>query len=885
MSKKIKSLKVIKAGSNPDVDSDFNTEVREKTIEHIRDIYGEDNVSNIITYNTLAAKGAFKEMCTIYQIPPEKANKLTKLIPKPLDGNEITLAEIFDPENYRYSEGADFRAAVSDNYWKKILDGAINIEGRAKSVGMHACGVIMSDKPLHDVIPLYTRQKDNRTMTQWTYKNCEDLGLIKMDFLGLDTVDLIQHTLENIKKNGKTPPSMLKLIHGPMNDKKTFDMLKSGKSMGIFQLSSSGIQELLVRMQASTFDDLVATNALYRPGPMASNSHLSYADRRVGREKAHQTINPEFDNSALEKILESTSQLIIFQEQIMQISNQIAGMTLQQGDELRSAMGKKKKEKMDKMKPIFIKGGMENGFSEKAMHDLWDTMEPFAKYAFNKSHSVAYAMTSYQSAYLKAHYPVEFVSALISQSLDNKDKVLAYLKEAREMGLKIGTVDINKSDITVSPNYKKKNKQEMDILYGLSGVKAVSKTTSEEIIKEREANGDFKDVEDFINRCQKHNIGNKRVYQNLVLSGAFDNFNISRKGVVENIDVLIKEGKTKKQKGSSLFEVFEVEDDSSHLDLSECEEYDWVEKLRLEADSIGLFLTGHPLENIGTGLSNLSNNTIKKMIENNENVIATLPVSVVAIKKKTTKRGKIYQLSIDDGTGYIDARLSQPIIKGIDKKNAINRIKTLYSNGETNVPTEYSKLISSPNIVPYNDIKENSVYLATISFKKSSEDFSYSARIVNIKPLLLAKNGMLPIRIRFDEDVLGENKAKKLERALPKNLNDKRAGEYPIYKVRYKKLPVPEIIDKYTLSAIEEMLQDKEEKKKRIWPPKLDIDLVEEINEKEEIENKLYTIETLEYEDTGYTASKNVSTKQAIEKFVGDEGYDFGAFDETLLFE
>lgn len=1401
MSKKITGLKVIKAGSNPDVDSDFSTEIRDKAIEHVTELYGKDNVANIITYNTLAAKSAFKEMCTIYQIPFAKANQITALIPKPVEGKDVTLSEIFDPTHERYSEGADFRAAVSDDYWKDVLKGAIEIEGRTKSVGMHPCftagtmvitdngykeiekitkgdlvlthlnrfqkvieiqknisndiyklrtpnslplfttgnhpfyiietkkhqgkriisenpiwknvkdldvkndyvgipintnsvipnfpnlpieesdfwwlvgrfladgwvddyhinvpkikkneknhlydknikniiisvgknngdkeklfslvkkyfyhtisdeketykiyisvskspelflflknfgnyangkkiplfvedlpkyllryfvegylsangdrekktnkyffsavsknlflgmircinkvysnscnvvinyrenyskiqgrtvsnkdrymgyfikekreksrsfikdnylwvhitelikienknetvynlsviddnsymannltvhncGVLFSSKPLQEVLPLYVRQEDNRVMTQWTYGACEELGLIKMDFLGLDTVDLIQHTLENIKKNGKTPPNMLDFIHGPMNDKKTFDLIKAGKTMGIFQFSSSEMQDLLVRMQAREFEDLVAANALYRPGPMASNAHLMYADRRAGREKSKQTINPEFDGTILEDILAKTQNLIIFQEQIMQISNQIAGMTLQEGDELRSAMGKKKKEKMDKMKPIFIKGGMENGYSEKAMTDLWNTMEPFAKYAFNKcldgntnvyledgtsirirdlykifdntkiikinsmfetgeikpnivknivqsgrkplwkiitesghriritedhrmlinnsnptkdesygtikdkgiivgghlfnkfgeldkiieiippkkdkngeyynemtydiemdtsgpanfvanglishnSHSVAYSMNAIQAAYLKAHYPVEFISALISQSLDKKDKVLAYLKEAREMGLIIDTVDINKSNIKVSPNYKKENPKDADILYGFSGVKAVSTSTADEIIKEREANGDFTSVQDFITRCQQANIGNKRVYQNLALSGAFDVFGVSRKGIVENIDSLIREGKNKKEKGASLFDMFDdTETDSTDLDLAAFDEYDWVEKLKLEADTIGLFLTGHPLENMGTGLSNLATTTIKKILDTNENVVATLPISIIDIKRKSTKRGKIVQVSIDDGTGYLDARLAQPIIKGIDKKNAIEKIKTLYINGDSNIPNEYPKLVSSLEIVPYNDIEKNSVYLATISYRRSTEDLPYMARIENIRPLTLAKNGMLPIRIRIDDETIGTTMANKMDKALAKNLHEKRKGEYPIYKVRYSKLPVPEIIDVNVLNAIKEMHTTSGQQGKRSWPPKNDITIDENIKPNVNNENKVYTIETLKYEDTGYTASKTVETKQAIEKFLGDEGYDFGAFDETLF--
>lgn len=1243
MGKKITSIKVIKPGSSPDIDSDFNTEIRDLAIEHVTDLYGKDNVANIITYNTLAAKSSFKEMCTIYNIPFMKANQISALIPDPIEGRDIKLSEIFDPEHERYSEGDEFRAAVSDEYWKDIIAGAIAIEGRTKSIGMHPCfvagtlvltdkgykaiedvergdkvlthrnefkevrelqrsknndlyklrtpnslpiiatgdhpmyvietekrrggkvtdktpiwkdvrdldvkndyigvpindqsiipevegipvnnpnfwwlvgrflgdgwvedyysnstrvkkdgerysykrhvknivisvgknapdreelfsivnqlfynrvsedgetykvyiavskapelfsflkqfgkfthgkevplfveylptlllkkfvegylsadgytveetnthsfntvskrlflgmircinkvynnscnvvvdyregpskiqgrdvqirdryianftkdkrkksrsffkdgylwvhitdlekleskeeetynlsvvddnsytannliahncGIVMSDKPLTDVLPLYVRQRDGRVMTQWEYESLESLGLVKMDFLGLDTVDLIQHTLENIKKNNKTPPNMIDFIHGPMNDKKTFDMIKSGQTMGIFQFSSSGIQELLIRMEAREFNDLIAANALYRPGPMASNSHLIYADRRAGREKSKQNINPEFDGSILEEILESTAGLIVFQEQIIQIANQVGGLTLQEGDDLRSAMGKKQLDKMAKIKPKFIQGGMDNGFSEKAVNDLWDTMEPFARYAFNKSHSVAYSMNAIQAAYLKAHYPIEFISALISQHLADKSKVLSYLKEARDMGLEISTVSINRSDVRVAPNYSEED-DGVDIVYGLSGVSAVSSNTATEIIKEREQNGDFESIQDFVNRCQKKNIGNRRVYQNLALAGAFDEFGISRRSIVENLDLLMKESKNREEKGESLFDLFEMDEEEIGIDFTSIEEYDWVTKLKLEADVIGLFLTGHPLDNLGTGLSNLSTSTIKDILEQNENTRATMAVSVVDIQRRTTKRGKRVKITIDDGTGYLEVYLSQPIIRGIDKKNAINRVKALYENGEISVPAGYPNLIANTRTIPMEDLEKNSVYLINFTYRKGTTEYPYMARAENITPLTLGKNGRLPIRIRIDEEVVGKRMADRLETALAKNLHEKRSGEYPIFQARYRRLNPPDVIDEEALAAIQEIQDSKEKVDNRVWPPTSDINFEEEINDEVLLDNKIYTIETLEYVDTGYTAEKDGSTQQAIEKFVGDEGYDFGAFDYSI---
>lgn len=887
MSKKITSLKVIKPGSNPDIDSDFNTEVRDLAIEHVTELYGKDNVANIITYNTLAAKSAFKEMCTIYEVPFIQANKLSALIPGPMDGEDITLKEIFDPNHERYKEGEDFRSAVSDDYWKKIIEGAIKIEGRIKSIGMHPCGIIMSDKPLQDTLPLYVRQSDERVLTQWTYDSCEELGLIKMDFLGLDTVDLIQRTLEYIIKNGKTAPNMTKFIHGPMNDKKTFDLIRRGDTIGIFQFSSSGMQDLLRRMKAREFDDLVAANALYRPGPMGTNSHNNYADRRAGRQSSKQTINSEFNGTELEEILEKTSGLIIYQEQIMQIANRIAGMTLQEGDELRSAMGKKKLHIMAKIKPKFIKGGVEKGFSKKAMTDLWDTMEPFAKYAFNKSHSVAYSMNAIQAAYLKAHYPVEFMSSLIAQSVWDKDKVLLYLRETRKMGLKVGTVDINKSDILVSPNYDKKEEDDYDILYGLSGVKSVSETVAKQIIEERRRNGEYKDIQDFVNRSQKNNIGNRRAYQNLALAGAFDSFGISRKAIVDNMDKLIKEGKNLQSKGESLFDMLEIEETAS-LDLSGLEEYGWVDKLKQEADVIGLYLTGHPLENIGTGLGESSTTTLKTVLKENKNTKFTIAASVTEIQRKRFRSGKRMKLTIDDGTGYLEVNVAPNIIKSIDKRTAENRVKTLYVNGENTIPKGIVDLASDSSLLSMEDIEKNSVYVLDIIYRAGTEEYPYSARATDITPLLLAENGKLPIRIRINKELHGVAGARKLYKALPINLHKKRPGEYPIYIAESSTTSFNPIVDAEVLSAIKEMEEAKNStvKNKRNWPPSNLIDITSIIkNTPPELikEGIVKQAESLNYKNTGLTADKSISTKQAIGKFVGDEGYDFGVFDEGSL--
>jgi DNA polymerase-3 subunit alpha len=442
MTKKITSLKVVRAGSSPDVDSDINTERRPETIQHVTEIYGNGNVASIGTFSTLAAKGAFKTMCTIYEIPYAQANKITELIPAGGEGGDITLSDMYDPTKDAYEAAADFRSATSGGEWEQIIEGAMGLEGKNKTTGVHPCGIVISSKPLLNTIPLQVRQDDGLVVTQWSYPELESLGLIKMDFLGLDTVDLIQHTVENIMKNGKTPPNMLEIIHGPMDDKKTFEILARGETIGLFQLASPGVQDLLKRIKPTSIDDIIATTALYRPGPMGVQSHIRYADRKNGKEEID-FIHSDFKGTAIEEILGNTYGLVVFQEQIIRIANQIAGMTLQEGDDLRSAMGKKKMAKMLSMKPKFIEGGKEKGYSAEAMEVLWSTCEEFAKYGFNLAHSVAYGINAYQTAFLKTHYPVEFMAALISQNVGNREKVLIFLQEARRMGLKVGSIDVN----------------------------------------------------------------------------------------------------------------------------------------------------------------------------------------------------------------------------------------------------------------------------------------------------------------------------------------------------------------------------------------------------------------------------------------------------------
>lgn len=921
--KKISKIRVISAGSNPDVDSDFNTTVREKAIAHVADLYGENNVANITTFNTLAARGAFKAMCTIYEVPFSQANRIGGLIPNSIEGKEPTIADMYDPESEFYEAAADFRSATSTPEWQYIVEGAKAVEGRNKSTGVHAAGVIISSKPLHDVIPLAVRQDDGKLLTQWEYGELEDLGLIKMDFLGLDTVDLIQHTVENIIKNGKTPPNMIDIVQTDMDDKKTFEMLQRGETIGVFQLASEGVQDLLKRIQADRFEDIVATTALYRPGPMGMDSHIKYADRKNGREDI-EPIHPDFQGSPLDDILADTYGLVVYQEQVIRIASEIAGMTLQEGDDLRKAMGKKQRAKMEQMKPKFFDGTEANGYSREAAKTLWDTIEVFAEYGFNKSHSVAYAQMAYKAAYLKAHYPVEFLAASIAQHIHRRDKVVEFLNEAKRLGMTIGVPDINGSDIIVSPDYN--NVTDFDIIYGLSGVTAVSEKNAAIIVEERKRNGNYTSVKDLVERCMPLGLTSKRVYQNLAKAGSFDSLGVSRKQVVENIDKIVEDVKKTEDRGLSLFDMFDAAEENESLNSDNLlvgEDYPYVDMLKHEADMIGQFISAHPLDRMGKGAGALRTSTIADLKKSSRTKKATIIAALTNITVKKTRRGgKSIMVDIDDNTGSMQGFMSQQIVKGLDKEERRKTIKQLYETGQTVVPDNARKLVCDPSVLPIPALETNNIYILHLTYRPATEEQSENIRVHDIRPLYLADDGRLPIRIRIDDTT---PRGKKLRALLPKSLDHKMPGDYPIYVASYDAHEAIETVNEDHLYKAAIAVMDKDARdgvkytqevssandqqnttldggtadigkaKKtvteaaivRSWPPSLQ-GVAAPAEPKEQhremfFEERYDAIAELDYEDTGYRADKTTAVKQGIEKYVGLENYDFGIFDPQVL--
>ncbi len=506
--------------SMPDFDIDFDERRRSEVIRYVTEKYGDDRVSYIVTYGTIKAKQAVKDSSRILGYPFAMGDRITKAMPAAVMGKDVPLKEIFDPEHKRFGEGGEFRSLYEgDNDVKRVVDTAIGIEGLKRQWGVHAAGVIMSSEPLIDVIPLLRRPSDGAMITQLDYPTCETLGLIKMDFLGLRNLTVLDDAVKNIEANRGEKVVLEEL---ELTDEATYQLLQRGDTLGVFQLDGGPMRALLRSMRPDTFEDISAVGALYRPGPMGADSHNKYARRKTGREEVV-AIHPELAEP-LEDILGETYGLIVYQEQVMAIAQKLAGYSLGQADLLRRAMGKKKKAELDKQFETFSAGMQERGYSMAAVKTLWDILLPFSDYAFNKAHSAAYGVVSYWTAYLKANYPAEYMAALLTSVKDDKDKMAIYLNECRRMKIQVLPPDVNESASNFTPVGR-------DIRFGLSAVRNVGGNVVDAVVQAREEKGRFLDFNDFMDKVPAQ-VCNKRVVESLVKAGAFDDMKHRRRALV-----------------------------------------------------------------------------------------------------------------------------------------------------------------------------------------------------------------------------------------------------------------------------------------------------------------------------------------------------------------
>ena len=621
----------------PDIDIDFCIEGRDKVIQYCRDKYGHDNVCQIITFGTMMAKGVIKDAARALGIPFDDSNAITKLIPDQL---KITLTEALEQEP-QLKDLIDSNPKI-----QKLFDLAFKLEGLTRHASKHAAGIVISPEKIDEVLPVYVPAKSNELVTQYAMTELESLGFLKIDFLGLKNLTLIDKAVKLIKKNHGVKIDIDKI---PLDDKKAFELLCDGNTSGVFQLESEGIKELLRKLHPENIEDITAVNALYRPGPLGSGMVDDFVERKHGR----QEIKYLFDE--LDKILKPTYGVIVYQEQVMHIASTIAGFSLGQSDILRRAMGKKKVDVMTEQKKLFVAGAKKNNFDEKKAGELFDLMAYFAGYGFNKSHSAAYAMIAYQTAYLKANYPSEFMACLISLEATNADKMSFYLEEAKNMGLKILPPNINSSKIDFSVIEK-------NLLFGLQGIKSVGLAALDNIIKEQ-TKKPFIDLLDFCKRIDLRT-ANKRIIENLIAAGAFDTLPGNRAQKTTELATIMEQASAyKKAQLTGQMDLFGAhkkkesgkEEFYAYQPLSE---WDNREKLEKEKEVMGFYLSAHPLDTYKKQLARLNLESFSQALEksvNNNSMQEIVTIGCGLLKSQRdilTKKGdKMSFVQLEDASG------------------------------------------------------------------------------------------------------------------------------------------------------------------------------------------------------------------------------------------
>ncbi|SJN19327.1 DNA polymerase III alpha subunit [Microbacterium esteraromaticum] len=597
--------------SMPDFDVDFDDRRRGEVIDYVTEKYGSERVAQIVTYGTIKSKQALKDASRVLGFPFSMGDRLTKAMPPPVMGKDMPLSGMYDKEHGRYKEASEFRALIdTDPEAKTVFDRAIGLEGLKRQWGVHAAGVIMSSDPLLDIIPIMKREQDGQIVTQFDYPSCESLGLIKMDFLGLRNLTIISDALDNIRTNRGEE---VDLEHLELDDRPAYDLLTRGDSLGVFQLDGGPMRSLMRLMKPDNFGDISALIALYRPGPMGANSHINYALRKNGQQPIT-PIHPEFTES-LAEILEESYGLIIYQEQVMAIAQRVAGFSLGQADILRRAMGKKKKSELDKQYEGFHSGMQANGYSDAAVQALWEILLPFSDYAFNKAHSAAYGMVSYWTAYLKAHYPAEYMAALLTSVSDSKDKMALYLNECRRMGIKVLPPDVSESI-----NYFAAVGE--DIRFGLGAVRNVGSNVVDGIIASREGET-FSSFHDFLGRVPLH-VANKRTVESLIKAGAFDTMGDSRRALMEIHEDATEAAVDRKRNeaqgaiGFDFDSLYDGTEEAPPAKVPERPEWTKKDKLAFEREMLGLYVSDHPLAGLEVPLAKHATISINGLLTSEE---------------------------------------------------------------------------------------------------------------------------------------------------------------------------------------------------------------------------------------------------------------------------
>ena len=638
--------------SMPDIDLDFDERRRSEMIAYATAKYGEDRVAQIITYGTIKSKQAIKDSTRVLGYPYASGEKLTKALPPSVMGKDISLSGVFNPEDDRYGEAGEFRALYdSDPDSKRIVDTARGLEGLKRQWGVHAAGVILSKLPLLDVIPIHRRDADGAIITQFDMGACESIGLLKMDFLGLRNLSVLDDALLNIKANKGVDIDLSTL---ELNDPKTFELLGRGETLGVFQLDGGPMRALLRQMNPDSFEDISAVIALYRPGPMGVNAHNDYADRKNKRQEVT-SIHHEL-REALSEILDDTYGLIVYQEQVMAIAQKVAGFSLGRADLLRKAMGKKNKDILDKEYVNFEKGMTDNGYSKSAIDKLWETLIPFSDYAFNRAHSAGYGIVSYWTAYLKANYPTEYMAALLTSVRDDKDKSALYLNECRRMGIKVLPPDVNESLGDYTP-------LGVDIRFGLTAIRNVGENVVASIVASRKEKGRYASFGDFLAKVDAM-VCNKKTIESLIKAGAFDSLSHPRKGLtlvfLEAIDSVME---AKRAESIGQFDLFGVGPGDTSTSVTGVEldipAQEWEKALLLsyEREMLGLYVSDHPLLGVEHLLRAATDMPISQISDDGvgHDQVVSVGGLITQVQRKVSRQGTAWAIvTVEDLEGAID---------------------------------------------------------------------------------------------------------------------------------------------------------------------------------------------------------------------------------------
>jgi DNA polymerase-3 subunit alpha len=616
--------------SMPDIDVDFCIYGREHVIKYVVEKYGKENVAQIATFGTLKAKAAIKDVGRALGMSYAETDRVAQLVPAPRQGFDYPLSEALKMEpklaEYAAGEGA------------QLIELAMKLEGLTRHTSMHAAGVVIGDRPLDELLPMMV-DKDGNDVTQYSMTYVEKVGLVKFDFLGLKTLTVL-HTAVKIIKESRGVEIDLNTL--PLNDAKTYTLLCAGNTTGVFQLESSGITEMVVRLKPSCFDDIVAILALYRPGPLDAGMVDRYIERKHGREQI------VYLHPGMKDILADTYGVILYQEQIMQIAQALSGYSLGEADLLRRAMGKKDPEEMAKQAGRFVEGAVQRGIDRKLAEEIFQQMETFARYGFNRSHTAAYALVSFQTAYLKAHYGVEFMAALMTHDMEDSDKTFKNFNECRKQGIKVLPPDVNESSSAFTVRGSK-------VLFGLEAVKGTGAKAVEAIVRAREA-GPFADLDDLVARVDLSCI-NRRVLENLVKSGGFDFSKASRRSMFERIEDLLKVFSAQKNVDPNQISLFGATETRPSVPKRPMQVPEWPvnQKLAFEREALGFYISGHPLEKFKGDLKRLGALSTADVKSQRVKEVRVGGV-ITAMRLKNTKKGDRYAtFALEDWLGTIDS--------------------------------------------------------------------------------------------------------------------------------------------------------------------------------------------------------------------------------------